>query len=146
VVGVPGPSMTPSPACAAIAGLVAPDAAPSPTTTGPEPAAKAGVPLGASGVRLTSGATIRLNRGAVAAPLSLECGRTTGRCRLKATLRVKGRSLGWARVDFTPGGKTRLRVPIARSQRNGLKRRWTRATLSVQAAGQTSTRAVTLKG
>ena len=151
-VGVPGMKMTPAPGCGSITGLVAPDAAPAPAPvaaqpqtlqpTGPSTTAPSGVALGTTGVRLSSGAAIKLNRGAAAAPLKLQCARS--RCRAKFTLRVNGSVLGWASATFTD--RKRLTVPIARYLRKRLTRRHTRATLSVQAAGATSSRLVTLKG
>jgi uncharacterized protein YkwD len=147
-VGVPGLTMTPAPACSGTTGLVAPEAVPDAPVVprGAEAPAVSGVALGTTGVVLASGASIKLRRAAAAAPLTLRCARTSGRCRATATLRVKGRSLGWARGDFTAGSKLRLTVPIARTLRKTLTRRRTRATLTVQAAGRTSSRVVTLRG
>ena len=105
-----------------------------------------GVALGTTGVQLTSGPAITLNRGAAAAPMTLRCTRTAGRCRATATLRARGRVLGRANVDLTAGAAKRLTVPIARGQRKRLTRHRTRAILHVATTDATSTRAVTLRG
>ncbi len=154
VVGAIGLKMTPSTACPAATGLVDPTtvpAAPAPPATdeapGDEaPAAPGGMTLGTTGVQLTSGAAITLNRGAAAAPMTLRCTRSAGRCRATATLRARGRVLGRANVDLTAGAAKRLAVPIARGQRKRLTRKRTRAILNLATTDATSTRVVTLRG
>ena len=154
VVGATGLKMTPSAQCPATTGLVDPTTVPAaPLETGAgespaeAPAAPAdGVALGTTGVQLTSGSAITLNRGAAAAPMTLRCTRTAGRCRATATLRARGRVLGHANVDLTAGAAKRLTVPIARGQRKRLTRHRTRAILHVATTDATSTRAVTLRG
>ncbi|MDA0170505.1 CAP domain-containing protein [Solirubrobacter taibaiensis] len=152
VVGAIGNRMTPGAECRPNAGLVAADAVPAtpvtdaaPATPEPVEPAPAGLALGTTGVFLASGAAIRLNRGAAAAPMTLQCKRTSGRCRGTLTLRAKGRVLGRAGIDLTTGVSTRLTLPIVRGERKRLKGRRTRAILSVVSAGATSTRVVTLR-
>ena len=156
VVGAIGLKMTPSAQCPATTGLVDPATVPaapldlgagdapaeSPTASAPAD----GVALGTTGVQLTSGSAITLNRGAAAAPMTLRCTRTAGRCLATATLRARGRVLGRANVDLTAGAAKRLTVPIARGQRKRLTRHRTRAILHVATTDATSTRAVTLRG
>ncbi len=153
VLGAFGTRMTAGGECVANAGLVAADAVPAApvteTTTVPTPApveaAPSGLALGTTGVFLTSGTAITLNRGAAAAPMTLQCKRTAGRCRGTVALRAQGRVLGRAGIDLTAGVPTRLTLPIVRGQRKRLKHRRTRAILSVASAGATSTRVVTLR-
>ena len=152
VVGAIGYQMTAGAECLANAGLVAADAVPvAPVTETatftpvPAEAAPSGLALGTTGVFLTSGAAITLNRGAAAAPMTLQCKRAAGRCRGTVTLWAKGRVLGHAGIDLTAGVPTRLTLPIVRGQRKRLKRRRTPAILSVTGAGATSARVVTLR-
>ena len=155
VVGALGNRMTSDAACAAGAGLVAADGVPAApvtnTTSTVGPAAMPadivppGVALGTTGVFLTSGTAITLKRGAAAAPMTLQCKRTAGRCRGTVALRAQGRVLGRAGIDLTAGVPTRLTLPIVRGQRKRLTSRRTRAILSVASAGATSTRLVTLR-
>ena len=121
---------------------------PRPTALGPAavPAASVppGVALGTTGVFLTSGTAITLNRGAAAAPMTLQCKRTTGRCRGTVTLRARGPRARPRGHRPHRGGPDAAHAPDRARQRKRLRRRRTRAILSVASAGATSTRLVTL--
>jgi uncharacterized protein YkwD len=149
VLGTPGTKLTMPTGCTSDA-LVAEDAVPPAAAAPAAPVQErasplAGVRLGSTGVARSSG-TIRLKRGASAAPLALQCGRTSGRCRGTATLWVRGRILGRMPVTITTGIPKRLSVPIAYKHRKRLLRRSTRATLRLSIAGVYATRKIVLRG
>lgn len=144
VVGAPGMVMTRFGGCPSADGLVAPNTPPAaPPPPAPEPRGEA---IGSTGLYLSDVQEIKLRRGASAAPLKLQCGRTTGRCRASVTLKARGRVLGRASIVMPAGKPRSLSVPIARQLRKALLRRSTRATLSLAVGSSRATRNVTLRG